>query len=64
MSNVLDRSFFSESSESKLNSSDEKEMILKRNLDVVDQKYIGMNSFVFRFLKCIGFNEKIKKWGV
>lgn len=49
--------------ELKLNSSDENEMILKQNLDVVVQKYIGMISFVFHFLKCIGFSEKIKKNG-
>ena len=40
--------FISESSESKLNSdsSDEIEMILKQNLDVLAPKYIGTISFV------------------
>jgi len=38
-------------------------MILKQNLDVLDEKYIGMNSFLFHFLKCTGFSGKIKKWG-
>jgi len=43
--------FISVSSESKLNSdsSDEKQMILKQNLDVSVPKYIGTISFVFHF---------------
>jgi len=47
--------FISESFESKLNSdsSDEKEMILRQNLDVLVPKYIGMISFVFHFLEQI-----------
>jgi len=47
--------FISESSESKLNSdsSDEKEMILKQNLDVLVPKYIGAIGFVFHFLEQI-----------
>ena len=47
--------FVSVSSESKPNSdsSDEKEMILEQNLDVLVPKYIGMISFVFHFLKQI-----------
>ena len=45
----------SESSESKLNSdsSDEKEMILRQNLDVLVPKYIGTISLVFHFLEQI-----------
>ena len=47
--------FISESSESKLNSdfSEEKEMILRQNLDVLVPKYIGTISFVFHFLEQI-----------
>jgi len=47
--------FVSVSSESKPNSdsSDEKEMILKQNLDVLVPKYIGTISFVFHFLEQI-----------
>ena len=47
--------FISESSKSKLNSdsSDEKEMIMRQNLDVLVPKYIGTISFVFRFLEQI-----------
>jgi len=47
--------FISGSSEPKLNSdsSDEKEMILKQNLDILDPKYIGTISFVFHFLEQI-----------
>jgi len=47
--------FISVSSESKPNSdsSDEKQMILKQNLDVLVPKYIGTISFVFHFLEQI-----------
>jgi len=47
--------FISVSSESKPNSdsSDEKEMILEQNWDVLVPKYIGMISFVFHFLEQI-----------
>ena len=47
--------FISVSSESKPNSdsSDEREMILKQNLDVLVPKYIGTISFVFHFLEKI-----------
>jgi len=47
--------FISESFELKLNSdsSDEKEMILRQNLDVLVPKYIGTISFVFHFLEQI-----------
>ena len=47
--------FVSVSSESKPNSdsSDEKEMILKQNLDVLAPKYTGTISFVFHFLEQI-----------
>jgi len=47
--------FVSVSSESKPNSdsSDEKEMILEQNLDVLVPKYIGTISFVVHFLEQI-----------
>jgi len=47
--------FISVSSESKPNSdsSDENEMILKQNLDVLIPKYIGTIRFVFHFLEQI-----------
>ena len=45
--------FISESFESKLNSdsSDEKEMILKQNSDVLVPKYIETINFAFHFLE-------------
>ena len=47
--------FTSESFKSKLNSdlSDEKEMILKQNLDVLVSKYIGTMNFACHFLEQI-----------
>ena len=47
--------FISESFESKLNSdsSDEKEMILKQNSDVLVPRYIGKINFAFHFLEQI-----------
>ena len=56
LSNVLDGSLsVLESFESKLNSdsNDEKEMILKQNLDVLVPKYIGMINFACHFLEQI-----------
>ena len=55
---VLERArskFISESSESKLNSSDEKEMVLKQNLE--DLGYTGTISFVFYFIEQIQRND-------
>ena len=51
--------FISVSSESKPNSdsSDEKEMILKQNLDVLVPKYLGTINFVFHFLEQIQRTE-------
>ena len=47
--------FISESFESKLNSdsSDDEEMILKQNLDVLVPKFIGTINFAFHFLEQI-----------
>jgi len=54
LSNVFDKTVYF-GAESKLNSdsSDEKEIILKQNLDVSVLKYIGTISFVFHFLEKI-----------
>ena len=55
LTNVLDRSLFRSLSNQNFNSdsSDEKEMILKQNLDVLVPKYIGTISFVLNFLEQI-----------
>ena len=49
--------------ESKLNSdsSDEKEMILKQNLDVLVSKYIGKISFLFHFLEHSNTESRVRR---